>query len=87
MVDGAEEDITADSCEKDCCSLDVRPYDWISGEVLGLKGVNGREPDKGSPCEIESEVVMANIDGPEIPILVYEKVYHIYGMEDGRDQD
>jgi hypothetical protein len=30
---------------------------------------------------------MANINGPEIPIFVDEKVYDIYGVEDGRDQD
>ena len=52
-----------------------------------MKGVDSREPDKGSPCEIESEVIMANIDGPEIPIFVDEKVYHVYGMKNGRDQD
>jgi len=32
-------------------------------------------------------VIVAYIDGSEIPVFVNEEVHNIYGVENGRDQD
>jgi hypothetical protein len=32
-------------------------------------------------------VIVAYIDGSEIPVFVNEEVHNVYGVENGRDQD
>jgi hypothetical protein len=51
---------------------------------LGLKCVDGWEPNYGSPGEVETKVIMANIDGAKIPIFVDKEIHHVDGVEDGR---
>jgi hypothetical protein len=53
---------------------------------LGLKCVNGRKPNDGSPSKIESEVIVTNVDSAKIPIFVDEEIHHVDGVEEGRDQ-
>jgi hypothetical protein len=52
-----------------------------------LKGVDGGEPYNGTPREVETKMIVANVDCTKIPIFIDEKVYHIDSVEDGRDQD
>jgi hypothetical protein len=53
----------------------------MTRKVLCLQSVHGRQPDHRPPRQIKSEVVMTNVDGPEIPVFIDEEIEHIYGME------
>lgn len=43
-------------------------------EVLRLCGVHEWEPHTVAPCEIETKVIMCNINSAKIPIFMPEKV-------------
>jgi hypothetical protein len=52
---------------------------------LRLQRVHSWQERSGSPGEIETEVVMGDINRPEIPFFVMEKVADIQDMEDKGD--
>jgi hypothetical protein len=49
VIDRAEDNVAAGACEENRGCLEGGPYDGISGEVLGLEGVNSRQPCANSP--------------------------------------
>jgi hypothetical protein len=77
MVDGTEDGVTANSYPEDSQSMKVRQSGGVPGQVLGLKGVYRRKPDDGAPCKVETKVVMTDVDRPQIPVFVNEKVHHV----------
>ncbi len=87
VVDAAEEDVAAETGGEDSDGLEVREDDGVAGEVLRLEGVDTGEPDEGAPREIEAEMVVADIDGSEVPVFVDEEVDDVDGVEERADED
>ncbi len=83
MVNRAEENVATDSSEDENCSSKVGQHDGGFGEVLCLKSVHPRKPDKRSPCEVEPKVVMADVNSAQIPILVDEEIHNVNGVKEG----
>jgi hypothetical protein len=54
---------------------------WIAGQVLGLQSVHGWEPDNRTPREVEPEVIVANINSPQVPVFINEEVQNVDRME------
>jgi len=44
---------------------------------LVLESIDAWKPGHASPCEVESEMVMTNVDSPEVPVLIDEEVEHV----------
>ncbi len=59
----------------------------MKGQVLDLQRVHGGQEGGGAPGEVEAEMVVADVDGAEVPALVHEEVDHVEGMEDVDDDD
>lgn len=58
----------------------------VASQVLHLKSVESRQKGAVSPSKHESEVIMADVDCPEVPVLVVEEVDNIRGLEDENNQ-
>lgn len=67
IIDGAEYHISRDTNRQDSSRSCVREINRVAGKVLRLESVDCRKPDHGTPSKVESVVVVANIDGAEIP--------------------
>lgn len=87
VVHAAEERVAADTREKDTYGVRRWQHDGVSGEVLRLQGVHAWQPDHGAPGEVKAKVVMADIDGTEVPIFVDKEVDHIDRLQDRADND
>lgn len=59
----------------------------VPGEILRLQGVHEGEPDRGAPGEVKAEVVVADVDGAEVPVFVDEEVDDVDGVEEGGNED
>lgn len=87
VINAPENGVPTDTSDGDCSSLQRRQDDWISGKILGLEGVHAGEPDDAAPCKIESEMIVADIDGAKIPIFVDEEVNHVDGVKSRGEKD
>lgn len=67
--------------------MEVREVNRILGEVLSLQGVDCGQPDDAAPREVESEMVVADVDGAEVPVFVDEEVEYVDCVESGGDDD
>ena len=52
-----------------------------------LKGVYGWEPHNGTPSEVESKMIVTDVDGTKIPIFVDEEVNNVEGVKRGSDEN
>lgn len=87
MVNAPEENVAADPHGKDGKAVRILKDNRVDGEVLGLERVHGWEPDKGAPCEVEAEVIMADVNGAEIPVLINEEVEDVDGVKSCAEED
>jgi hypothetical protein len=85
MVDAAEDDVPTDTRDEDGQGLDVGESNGVSSEVLRLKRVHGGKPDGRTPCKVETEMFVTDIDGTEVPIFVDEEIDHVDTMQNGGD--
>lgn len=87
MIDRAKDRVTANSYPEDCQSMKVRQSRGVSGQILGLKGIYRWKPDDRAPCKVETKVIVTNVDRPQIPVFVNEKVHHIQSVESCSDEN
>ncbi len=52
-----------------------------------MESVHPGKPDKRSPCEVETKVVMADVNSAQIPVLVDEEVHNVNGVKESCYQD
>ncbi len=63
----SEEYITSKPSGKGYRCSQRRQLDRVACKILRLQGVNCRQPDHGAPGQIEAEVVVAHVNGTEVP--------------------
>lgn len=85
IVCRTKDGITKQSKSENTRSLASRQVSGVAGEILSLQGVEGGQECRISPGQHESKVVVANVDGPRVPVLIAEKVDHVHGLQDVDD--
>lgn len=70
VVDKAEDDVSEGSGSEKDGSSHIGEIVGIAGKVLSLESVGSGQPDHGSPSKVESVVVVANVNGAEVPVRV-----------------
>lgn len=85
IVCRTKDGITKQSKSENTRSLASRQVSGVAGEILSLQGVEGGQECRISPGQHESKVVVANVDGPRVPVLIAEKVNHVHGLQDVDD--
>ena len=58
----------------------------ISRQVLSLQSVESGQERSVTPGQHEAEMVMADIDGSQVPVLVVEEVRDVNGVKNNQYQ-
>ena len=80
MIHTAEKRVASNSRAKDQGGREPRELKRMTCEILYLQRVHGWKPCGRAPGKIEAKVIMANVNGANVPILIDEKVDDIHGM-------
>ena len=87
VIHAAEKHVASDSKTKNHGSLEPRELKRVTCEILHLQRVHGRKPRGRAPGEVEAKVVMANVNGANVPILVDEEVDDVDGVQNVSNDD
>lgn len=80
VVRGAEDVITSQTKEQNGRGVDVRELDGMVDQVQALQRVEIRQPHTVSPAQHPSKVIMADVNGLQVPCLIPKEIQHINGL-------
>ena len=69
VVHGAEDVVPTHANRENNGKVRPAQVNWVTDEEVRLESVHVREPDSVTPSEVESKVVMGNVNGAKVPVL------------------
>ena len=82
VIRTAEDDIPSNAQQKHSNRSAVRKVVREASQKLCLDGVDGWHGGQRSPAQHEPEMIVTDVDGPQVPIFVVEEVHNVEDMEE-----